>query len=240
MSRASVCRPVATAASVVLVAAGLTVGMGAGVSAGAGTCNQTSSVVKSDIATGGAIGIHHTYTKTVTTAEAAAGTEVTYRTVISTSGIGNPYVNRVTDFAPAGFGAPVRAVVTVWQSIVGMKSNEVATSPDGAGYKVSNAGWFVNSGNPLTVEMTYLVPASASVGAQITSGGISVDGTAGVQKDYPDLTSCFTVRLRNAGETATGSLEGAGLGSSDGQLSSSGSLSDLLSDTISKTIANAS
>ncbi|OYD69422.1 hypothetical protein [Rhodococcus sp. OK302] len=240
MSRTSVRRAVATTASLTLIAAGVTVGMGAGIASAAPTCEQSSSVTKKDASTGELLGIGHTYTKSVTEAEVAAGTEVTYETVISTSGIGNPFVDRVTDFAPAGFGAPVQAEVTAFHAIGGLKTETVATTADGTGYKVANSGWSVTASNPLTVKMTYLVPAGVSVGDEITSGGISVAGTAAVGNNLPDLDACFTVRGKNAGESVSGSLDGMGLGSSDSNMSSTGSLSDFIGDVISRIFSNGS
>ncbi|MCJ0904830.1 hypothetical protein [Rhodococcus sp. ARC_M6] len=238
MSRTSVRRAVATTASLTLIAAGVTVGMGAGIASAAPTCEQTSSDTKNDIST---VGITHTYSKTVTEKEVAADTEVTYETTVGTTSIGSPYVYSVTDFAPTEFGAPVSASVTAFHVLGGMKTEPVSPTVDGPGYRVANTGgWMVNAGNPLKVSMTYKVPAGASVGDQITSGGMATTGTVGVSNTLKDLTSCFTVRGKNAGESVSGSLDGAGLGSSDGNMSSTGSLSDFIGDVISRIFSNGS
>ncbi|TQF69142.1 hypothetical protein FK531_10260 [Rhodococcus spelaei] len=241
MSRSSMARVAAAAASGALVVAGVTVGVGfgAGTAAAAGTCNQSSQVSKSDITT---LGITHNYSKTVSAAEASPGTEVTYTTVVSTTGIGNPYVNTINDIPPAGFGAPVKATVTAYQVGIptGEHESEVTPTQNGNGWKVTNTGWSVNSSNPVTLKMTYKVPDNAALFSQVTSGGTGVAGTVGVSNEMPNLTACFTVRLPNAGEATTGSLDMAGLGSSEGQLSSTGSVSDVLGDTITKALKNGS
>ncbi|TQF69143.1 hypothetical protein FK531_10265 [Rhodococcus spelaei] len=241
MSRSSMARVAAAAASGALVVAGVTVGvgLGAGTASAAGTCNQSSQVSKNDISTWG---ITHNYSKTVSAAQAAAGTNVTYTTVISTTGIGNPYVNTINDIPPAGFGAPVKATITAFHVGIptGQQEEEVTPTQNGNGWKVTNTGWFVNSGNPLTLKMTYKVPGDAAIGSQVTSGGTGVAGTVGVSNEMPNLTACFTVRIPNPGEVTTGSLDMAGLGSSEGQLSSTGSISDVLGDTITKVLKNGS
>ncbi|AOW92876.1 hypothetical protein BFN03_09795 [Rhodococcus sp. WMMA185] len=86
--------------------------------------------------------------------------------------------------------------------------------------------------------MTYLVPDDLPVGSTVTSGGIETKGTVGIGENLPDLTACFTVRDRNPGEVVTGSLEDSGLGSSEGQLSSTGSISDILGDTLTRLLKN--
>ncbi|MGO4204460.1 hypothetical protein AB4Z09_22440 [Rhodococcus sp. TAF43] len=237
MSRSSMRRLAAATASVALVAAGVTLGLGASVAQAAPACQQTSTTTKQDFWT---VGVTHTYSKTVNVTEAAAGNEVTYKTVVGTTGIGNPYVNRITDYPPAGFGAPVRASVTSYHLPLGQVSEGVTPVKSGNGYDVTSTGWFVNSGNPVTLEVTYNVPDNVSVGNPITSGGISTGGTVGVGADFPNLTSCFTVRAKNAGESVSGSLDGAGLGSSGGQMSSTGSISDILGDTITRILQNGS
>ena len=237
MSRPSMRQAVATTASLALIAAGVTVGIGTGIASAAPACQQTSNASKNNPST---VWITHNYSKTVTEKEVAAGTEVTYKTVVGTTSIGNPYVNTITDYPPAGFGAPVSASVTAYHAIGGQKSEAVTPVANGTGYSVRSTGWFVNSGNPVTLDITYKVPAGVNVGDTITSGGIGVAGTVGIEEWLPNLNACFTVRAKNAGESATGSLDGAGLGSSDGQMSSTGSISDVLGDTISRILANGS
>ncbi|WP_430330976.1 hypothetical protein [Rhodococcus sp. ACT016] len=239
MSRTSLRRVAAATASAALVAAGITVGLGvgAGTAAAAPVCQQSSNTTKQDFWT---VGVTHTYSKTVNVTEAAAGNEVTYKTVVGTTGIGNPYVSRITDYPPAGFGAPVAAKLTAYHLPLGQVSEPVTPNKNGAGWDVTSTGWFVNSGNPVTLEITYKVPDNVKAGDLVTSGGISTDGTVGVGANFPNLTSCFTVRGKNAGETVSGSLDGAGLGSADGQLSSTGSISDVLGDTITRILQNGS
>lgn len=226
MSRSSMRRITAVAASGALVAAGAVVGLGAGVAVAADTCNQSSHHVK-DAVIGSRV-----YDRSVDKAEAAGGSQVTYTTVVGATSIANPYVNTIVEYPPAGFGAPVSAVLTAYTLALGQKDYDVTMTPDNGGYKVTSPGWFVDSGNPVTLRTTYLVPNSVAAGTAVTSGGIEVAGTLNVGADLPDLTACFTVRAPNAGEAALGSLDSAGLGSEEGQLSSTGSISDILGDTI--------
>ncbi|MFC7446677.1 hypothetical protein [Rhodococcus daqingensis] len=238
MSHTPMRRAAAVAASAALVATGLTVGLSAG-TASAAACNQSSTHSKNNASTWG---ITHNYSKTVSNAQAAPGTLVTYTTVVSTTGIGNPYVNTINDIPPVGFGAPVKATVTAFQVGIPTGQNEEVVTPtkNGDGWKVTHTGWFVNSGNPVTLKMTYKVPENSAPGSQITSRGTGVAGTVGVSEEMPNLTACFTVRIPNPGETVLSVADGAGLGSAEGQLSSTGSISDVLGDTITNVINNGS
>lgn len=228
-------RRIAALAAVAALPAGLLVVSG-GIAHAAPVCEQASHTTKNDAST---VWVTHTYDKSVTVTEAAAGTNVTYKIVVGTTGIGNPYVNTIRDYAPAGFGAPVSAKVTAYHLAQGQKTENVTPVPtDDGGWRVSSTGWFVNSGNSVTAEFTYRVPQGAMPGVQITSGGIDVSGTVGVGIRRENLNACFTVREKNPGETVTGSADAAGFGSSEGQLSSVGSLSDFTADTIAKLIKN--
>ncbi|MGW6379029.1 hypothetical protein ACWFRB_23485 [Rhodococcus sp. NPDC055112] len=238
MSHTPMSRVAAVAASAALVATGLTVGLGAG-TASAAACNQSSTHSKNDISTWG---ITHNYSKTVSATQAAPGTLVTYTTVVSTTGIGNPYVNTINDIPPVGFGAPVKATVTAFSVGIptGQHEADVTPSANGEGWKVTSTGWFVNSGNPVTLKMTYKVPDNSVPGSQITSRGTGVAGTVGVGEEMPNLTACFTVRIPNPGEAVLSVADGTGTGSAEGQLSSTGSISDVLGDTISNVLKNGS
>ncbi|WP_027501193.1 hypothetical protein [Rhodococcus sp. UNC363MFTsu5.1] len=230
-------RRVAALAAATALPAGLLMA-GAGVANAAPTCNQSSHTTKNDAST---VWVTHTYDKSVTVKEAAAGTNVTYKIEVGTTGIGNPYVNAIRDYPPAGFGKPVSAKVTSYHFLQGQQTEDVSPVVTGdGGWSVNSTGWFVNSGNSVIAEFTYKVPNGAATGVQITSGGIDVGGTVGVGIRRDNLNACFTVREKNAGEAALGSTDGAGLGSSEGQLSSTGSISDVLGDTITRVIQNGS
>ncbi|MFC9787369.1 hypothetical protein [Rhodococcus sp. NPDC127528] len=239
MPSKSVRRLAALAAVSVLPAGLLVTGLGTGVANAAGpVCNQSSHTTKNDAST---VWVTHTYAKSVTVKEAAAGTNVTYKIEVGTTGIGNPYVNTIRDYAPAGFGKPISAKVTSYHFLQGQQTEDVAPVPtDDGGWRVSSTGWFVNSGNSVTAEFTYKVPNGAATGVAITSGGIDVSGTVGVGIRRENLNACFTVRDKNPGEIALGSTDAAGLGSAEGQLSSTGSVSDVLGDTITRVIKNGS
>ncbi|RVW05982.1 hypothetical protein EF834_00400 [Rhodococcus spongiicola] len=215
-------RAAVVAFSAMLVATGLTIGVGAGV-AGAAECSPTSHATKRDWST---VWITHTYDKSVTATEVAAGTLVTYKSVVGTTSIGNPYLNTFIDYPPAGFGAPVKATVKRYTFPGGQETAEFTPVPNGSGYQVTTTGWFINAANPVTVEMTYMVPEDLPAGSTVTSGGIKTKGTVGIANTLPNLTACFTVRQPNPGEVVDGSLDETGLGSSEGQLSATGSLEE--------------
>ncbi|MFE3190760.1 hypothetical protein ACFXHA_17250 [Nocardia sp. NPDC059240] len=176
--------------------------------------------------------ITHKYDKTVETTTAAPGTLVTYKIVVGTTSIGNPYVNRITDFPPPGFDKPTKVVVTAYHFGQGEQPAEVTPEPDSGGWQVTGTGWFVNSGNPVTAEFTYLVPSSVTDGQQVLSGGIGVGGTVGVGSNQPSMGVCFTGRGANPGEALLGSLDQGGFGSSQNQLSSTGSVTDTIANVI--------
>jgi hypothetical protein len=239
MSSNTVRRIAALAAATALPAGLLMAGAGAGVASAADpACVQSSHDTKNDWST---VWITHTYDKSVSAAEVAAGTNVTYKIVVGTTSIGNPYVNTIRDYPPAGFGAPISTKVTAYHFAQGQVTEDVTPEPTGdGGWRASSTGWFVNSGNPVTAEFTYRVPDNIAAGTKVTSGGIDVSGTVGVGVRRENLTACFNVRAKNPGEAVLGSADGAGVGSAEGQLSSTGSISDVLGDTITRVINNGS
>ncbi|AQA21306.1 hypothetical protein BTZ20_3590 [Rhodococcus sp. MTM3W5.2] len=238
MSSNTVRRIAALAAAAALPAGLLMTGVGAGVANAADpACPQTSHTTKND---GSTWGVTHTYDKSVAVTEAAAGTNVTYKIVVGTTGIGNPFVWSIWDYPPAGFGKPISAKVTAYHAVLGQQTEAVTPEPIEDGWSVNSTGWRVDSGNPVTAEFTYKVPDNIAAGTKVFSGGMASGGTVGVGTTQLGLSSCFTARAKNPGEAALGSLDGAGLGSSEGQMSSTGSISDVLGDTITRVLKNGS
>ncbi|MGW4481007.1 hypothetical protein [Rhodococcus triatomae] len=231
MSRSPIRRVVAAAAAGALVLGGATVSLGLGAGAAgaqeAQTCSQTSQAVKGP--TLETIGATHTYDRSVNTVETTAGQQVTYKTVVSSKG-GLPVVTSIKEVPPTGFAAPVSARLTY----NGGAAGPIQALPDGNGYKISASalGWLVTSGKPLTLETTYVVPETVTPGSTVTDAGIKVGGTVGIDNDLPDLTSCFSIRLPNVGEAVLSVADATGLGSEEGQLSSTGSVSDILGDAL--------
>lgn len=210
-----------------LVSVAATTGSG---TASAAECRAKSTATKKDIST---VGITHTYEKS-TTPDIGPGAELTYTIRIGTTGIGNPYVNTVSDHPPVELRdvkPKVRVTaLTLIGGILGQTGTPSLVDPtkNGNSWKVTNAGWFVNATHSVQFEYIYKLPSNLTQGKQITSGGVGVAGTVGVSNELPGLTACTTVRPPNAGEVVLGSLDSAGLGSADGQLSSTGSLEDML------------
>ncbi|RMI33446.1 hypothetical protein [Nocardia stercoris] len=212
----------ANIASTALFVSAAAVTLGATTADAATTCNQTSTATKQDVST---LGVTMNYSKTVQSASIGVGTTVEYTIVVGTTGIGNPYVNQIVDYPPAGFGAPTSAKVTAFHVGGGQVTENVTPTVSGAGWAVNSTGWFVNSGNPVTLVIDYTLPMN-TVASDVTSGGISVGGTAGVGTSLPGLTSCFGARINNPGEAITGSANAGGFGSGTNGLSSTGSVSD--------------
>ncbi|MEV6101346.1 hypothetical protein [Nocardia sp. NPDC051981] len=218
------------AAALVMSGAGIALGTATAVADTTSACVQTKHV---DYNPGiESFWITHTYDKSIDVTTAAPGTLVTYKLVVGTTSIGNPYVNRITDFPPPGFDKPVKTVVTAYHAGTGEQAVEVTSEPDAGGWKVTSTGWFVNSGYPVTAEFTYKVPSSVTDGQQVLSGGMSAGGTVGSGSDQPSMGVCFTGRGANPGEALLGSLDQGGLGSSQNQLSSTGSVTDTIANVI--------
>lgn len=228
---------IATSA-IVIAAAGLaTTGVAAAdvESAPPQTCSQSTHATKNDAST---VGITHTYDKTVSDASFATGTIVTYKIVVGTTGIGNPYVNFILDHPPVGFGAPVKSRVTAYHLGRGQVTDDVEAKPSEGGWSVNSTGWFVNSGNPVTWEVSYRVPDNLKTGDQVFSGGFATGGTVGVGTTRPGNSVCFTVRDPKPGEALLGSMDTGGVGSSDNQLSSTGSVTDIITGIVKNLIGS--
>lgn len=144
----------AVIATASLAFAGFGVAVGTGTAA-ADTCAVRSHATKRDAST---VGVTHVYDKIASSETVGIGTTVTYTVIVGTTGVGNPYVNTITDFPPTGFGAPVEATVTAYHAVGGQRTEAVTPEPNAGGWKVTSTGWFVNSGNPVTLNITYPVP----------------------------------------------------------------------------------
>lgn len=233
-------RVISAAAAAAMVGVGL-VGLSATTGAGtasAAECKQSTTVKKSLI-------VDYIFDKSVP-AQVGQGTEVTYSIAVSTTSIGNPYVQGVWDTPPAAL-KDVKPTVKVEAFTLlggilggggafGKLLQEKAVAPgsihrDGNSWKINHTGWSIYSGQAYVAKFSYQLPSSIRPGTQLTSGGASVQATPKPPLGHvnmPNLTACTTVRAPNAGEAVLGSLDSAGLGSAEGQLSSTGSLNDVL------------
>ncbi|QCQ89812.1 hypothetical protein [Rhodococcus sp. SGAir0479] len=203
MSRAVSRRLAASVAAAAVVAGGTVFGVGAGAGvASAAECGTSATKVQYGDAQ--IVGIQLTKV-VVGDGTVAPGGTVTYKTTVSRAKGVPPLLRSVADFYPAGFtlvsaklnGKPVTA--------------SVDTNVGKASYQ--GGGWLINAGNTVTYETTYTVPEDAQVGAVLDSGASMTPDLWGEQKWNP-IGVCVTVRGKNAGETVSGSLDGAGLGSS--------------------------
>ncbi|GEE01972.1 hypothetical protein nbrc107696_24180 [Gordonia spumicola] len=242
MTHAPMRRRLATiAAAAAVVGAGLTaVPALPGVvgDAGAATCNNETTVKKTLI-------VDYAFTKSIPK-EVGQGQPLVYSLSLTTNSIGNPYVQGVWDIPPKELRdvkptVKVKAFTMVGGIIggggaFGKLINETVIPPnsvlkDGISWKISHTGWAVFSGQSFTAEFSYAPPASYIAGKQVTSGGATFQATPAPPLGYVEmgqLTACTTVRAPNAGEAVLGSLDSAGLGSKEGQLSSTGSLVDII------------
>src|SRR5689334_19548822 len=121
----------ANIASTALFVSAAAVTLGATTADAATTCSQSSTATKNDISTWG---VTHTYSKTVESASIGVGTTAEYKIVVGTTGIGNPYVNQIVDYPPAGFGAPTKATITAYHLGGGQVTETVTPSVSGSGW----------------------------------------------------------------------------------------------------------
>lgn len=218
-------RVISATAATAIAATGL---IGAAATAGtasAAECNQTA--VRSEH-----LVVKYGFEKSVP-ATVGAGTSVTYRLAVSTDGIGNPYVQGIWDSPPVAL-RDVKPTVKVSRftllggilgsgGLLGDIANGTTVDPgevvrEGNSWKISSTGWAVFAGKATVAEYTYKLPDSVKKGTQLISGGWAVDATPNPPLGHVamgDKTVCTTVRAANVGESIGGSLEGAGLGSSD-------------------------
>ncbi|OYD60824.1 hypothetical protein [Rhodococcus sp. OK302] len=210
MSRRSLRHAVATTASLALIAAGVTVGLGASVAQAAPTCATSQSVTSK---WAGSLNTPYTLSKEVVgDGTAAAGNNVTYVTKVSGSGA---LVNEITDYHPAGFQL-VKARLSVKWIVGDQKWSDVTTTVvpgNDNSVTAKGGGWTTMGGAVIALETTYKIPDSAAVGTKIDSGaGTNIVLANGYWKINP-MGVCVTVRPPNPVEAGSGSLDDMGFGS---------------------------
>ncbi|NMM85179.1 hypothetical protein B2J88_12495 [Rhodococcus sp. SRB_17] len=247
MSRRSLRQAVATAASLTLLAAGVTFGLGASVAQAAPACQTAQSITTS---WGGSLGFKYTLAKEIVgDGTVAPGQEVTYITKVS--GGGGALANTIWDYHPAGFQLTKARLNVSWavggQSWSDVTDTAIQNSSDNS-VTVKGGGWTTAGGAVIALETTYKVPSNAAVGAKIDSGGganlILIDG----YWDVNPMGVCVTIRQPNPIEAGSGSLDNAGLGSvntGSGQVFGSitdpqGSMTNVISGIISNVIGGMS
>ncbi|GAB2664852.1 hypothetical protein ABI214_09410 [Prescottella soli] len=168
-------------------------------------------------------------TKEVVGGSVAPGQKVTYRTTFSLTGHPDRYLAKVIDHHPAGFTyVQGSAKVNAWHLIGGQKTEPVSAVVDAANGTVSvenGAGWALSTtgSKTVTVELQYLVPQDAKVGAHLDSGvSFNVNLFGSTQKFNP-IGAYTTIRPQNPGETVTTGSANLGFGSSDGAGGTTGS-----------------
>ncbi|ALG86960.1 hypothetical protein [Gordonia phthalatica] len=210
--------------------------------ASAAECNQTSLTKRSDAFA------DYIFQKSVP-AQVGEGTSVTYSVAVSTTGSGNPYVQKVRDL-PATVLENVKPTVevkafTLIGGILGgggafgdliEKStvNPANVHQDRGGWRIDHTGYAVFAGKAFVAEFTYKLPSSIKAGTQFVSRGAAINATpAPTVTEVAVGAVCTNIRGQNAGEAISGSMDSNGLGSSDGQLSSTGGLGDIVGGMLS-------
>ncbi|CAM2922897.1 Secreted protein [Prescottella defluvii] len=209
MSRRSLRHAVAAAASVALLATGVTVGLGASAAQAAPACALSQSVTSK---WAGSWGTPYTLSKEVVgDGKVAPGQTVTYITKVSGSGA---LVDQMRDFHPAGFQLVQARLNVKW--VVGNQKWEDVTGTAVVGNNsviVRGGGWTTAGGGVIALETTYKVPDNATVGAKLDSGAGTNIVLASGNWNIDPMGVCVTVRPPNPVEAGSGSLEDLGLGS---------------------------
>ncbi|MDH6676614.1 hypothetical protein M2284_000802 [Rhodococcus sp. LBL1] len=209
MSRRSLRHAVATTASLALLAAGITVGLGTSVAQAAPACGLSQSVTDS---WPGSFGTPYTVSKEVVgDGTVAPGHTVTYLTKVSGSGA---LVNEIRDFHPAGFQLVKARLNVKW--VIGDQQWQDVTKTAVVGNNsviAKGSGWTTAGGGVIALETTYKVPDNVAVGTKFDSGaGTNIVLAAGDWNINP-MGVCVTVRPPNPVEAGSGSLEDMGFGS---------------------------
>lgn len=158
----------------------------------------------------------------------APGRVVTYRTTISTTGHPERYINKITDYHPAGFTyVQGSAQVTAWHAIGGQKTEKVTPQVDANNnaVTVTDSGWLISptGSKTLTFEASYLVPRNVTVGNVHDSGiGFDVSFFQTTQTFNP-IGAWVKIRPQNPGEAASTGSADLGFGSSNPEGGTTGS-----------------
>ena len=182
--------------------------------------------------------------------EVAPGGKVTVRTVISTTGHPERYVDQFVDRYPATFKyIQGTATVNAWHLIGGQKTESVTPSVDTAARTVNvpSTGWLISptGSKTVTIEAQYLVADDAPIGSyQEMSSSIGIS-TFNTEQNISGVYA--KIRAKNPGEAAASGSADLGFGSSDGGGGTGSAGSSILdnpagfiSDIISGVLANGS
>lgn len=232
MSRTVSRRIAASVAAAAVLAGGAVVGAGTA-NAAPGALDSAAGTTLTDVADVAHSATKTTsniqVTKTVVGGTVAPGQKVTYRTSFSLTGHPDRYLAKVIDHHPAGFTyVQGSAKVTAWHFVGGTKTEAVNASVDVGNNTVSvenGGGWALSTtgGKTVTVELQYLVPQDAQVGADLDSG-VSFDiNLFGSRQVFNPIGAFTTIRALNPGEAAATGSANLGFGSSDGAGGTTGS-----------------
>lgn len=244
MSRRSLRHAVAATASMAMIAAGVTVGLGASVAQAAPACALSQSVTDS---WAGSLGTPYTVSKEVVgDGTVAPGHTVKYLTKVSGSGA---LVNQIRDFHPAGFQL-VQARLNVSWVLGGQQWDDITETAviDNNSVRASSSGWTTAGGAVIALETTYKVPDDAAIGSELDSGAGTNIVLAGGDWNINPMGVCVTVRPPNPVEAGAGSLEDLGFGSlnsGSGQVFGSltdpqGSMTNVVSGILGNVLGNMS
>lgn len=185
-------------------------------------------------------GIDYTITQEVVgSAEVAPGGTVTYRTKVTSDDAFGGTIAQITDHHPAGFTlikAEVDAGYLVGPRKVVDETDAAIKNTVASTVRVTGGitGWTTSTtyGGYVALSTTYRVPESAEPGEKLASGtDITLNKVGSDRHETFDPSGvCVTIREKNAVETVTGLLDGAGLGSATGSADGSSELSSGISD----------
>ncbi len=158
----------------------------------------------------------------------APGQVVTYRTTISTTGHPERYINKITDYHPAGFTyVQGSAQVTAWHLFGGQTTEKVTPQVDANtnAVTVSDTGWLISptGSKTLTYEVSYLVPRDVTVGS-VHDSGVAFDVSLfGSTQNFNPIGAWVKIRSQNPGEAVSTGSADLGFGSSNPEGGTTGS-----------------
>ncbi|MGO4204439.1 hypothetical protein AB4Z09_22330 [Rhodococcus sp. TAF43] len=158
----------------------------------------------------------------------APGQIVTYRTTISTTGHPERYINKITDYHPAGFTyVQGSAQVTAWHALGGSKTEKVTpqVNANTNSVTVTDSGWLISPTGSKTVsfEASYLVPRNVTVG-NVHNSGVAFDVSFfGSTQNFDPIDAWVKIRSQNPGEAVSTGSADLGFGSSNPEGGATGS-----------------
>lgn len=156
----------------------------------------------------------------------APGGTVTYRTTFSVTSVVDRFLNKVVDLPPGP-----EFTYVAGSARAGGKTVDTAVDATTGGVTMTNFGWRLskNTGDTVVFEVTYKAPDDLTIGNVYNSGIIFHPTTWATDQNFPNVGAWVKARGANPGEAVSGSLDGAGFGSS-GPIANGSSGSGIVND----------